>query len=1284
MLSRVWSNKIMRKVACNIFRIVFSLFLFAVIFSYFPIQRTDATLTSGELDTTFGNDKTSTHLVDGSDLSAVAIQDDGKILLGGSYYFGYESDEECDYYRLLRLKRDGSLDESFASIGMDNLDGSVLDIGLQPDGKILVGGDFTQYGELFTQGIMRLNSDGSFDNSFVTGAGFNDEVSLISVSDDGVIYVEGYFTEYDGVAVGNLVRLNLDGSLDTSFVSSVPTSYNWNDLLLQDDGKVLVNYWDDSGVRPEYGILRLNTDGSIDTSFDLSYFYSKETYSVALQSNGKILLGGIMDISDNGIDDSFAILRINNDGSLDESFTPTRIGTDDNISSIALQSNGKILISGSISEYGGESVANIVRLNTNGSLDASFGSISGELYIGGDDRIFVHGSFWNYEGYPCPGFVSFDSEGNVEDTFMWKANGFNSGVNDIEIQPDGKILVVQSYISNTLENYFTDIVRLNHDGTIDTSFLKNSIAFEYNARVSSIEVLSNGKILLGGFSGLWDREYFLLRLNADGSQDESFVTLEWLEEISKIEELSNGKLLIGIESSPSIILLNEDGSLDTSFVTDPESSYSDYHLTEQGDGKIITLKYLDGMDSTALVRLNQDGSEDPTFNVLGASFDNMLGSVPLLVQDDGKIIASGNITLYGDDVISNIVRLNSDGTLDSSFANTSGLWIDVYALQDDGKIIAYAYDEELDSSFMVRLNSDGSIDESFVPYLWNGSVYATKIQSNGDILVGGRNYSGGSYLFRLNIHHQSSVSESQVDGVVNPTNLLNSTPKFSARISDENVADTISQYQIQVNTNSLFTGTIMWDSGVKTFATSVSNNTRTPDISYAGTALTLEGTKYYWRMRVWDSLGDASEWSEASNFTMASYTLNAPFGLAISPSTYSNTNSFRFTWSTGNARVKNYEYKVGTSSTWTSTNATSVSSLQAYKNGQNIVQVRSVDNAGNRSVASAISYYYDSVAPTVPTNLVATDTTFSWTASTDQTSGVLGYEYKVGDTTSWISTESTLISSQLGLVDGENTLYVRAMDVAGNRSEPASITYTYEDQNLETDSSSDLQMSFTREGSSSPIQSDNIAVKSGESIIVTIPVSEITIEGDTVSQVYIEIDGQKTLLVLDTEKKAYIAKISIPSGKVKGSILSTNQVVEYMSGEKNVKGVNIVIDPYGYIYARSGGKETRLENAKVSLYSYVNGKKVLYVFSDGTKNPQNTNSEGEYSYFVPSGKYVLVVELDGYKTFTSDVFEVRSGAVEQNIGMKKTIPLITYLIGGGVLVLLCVGVLALKKKEIDY
>ena len=329
-------------------------------------------------------------------LYAMALQSDGKILVAGYAHNGMNND-----FAIVRFNTDGSLDTTFDSDGIRLIDiaggdDSAQGIAVQSDGKIVVGGVAAVVGNNDFAAI-RLNADGSLDTTFDTdgkvttaiGAGA-DEARGLAIQPDGRIVLAGYSHNGTNEDVA-LVRYNTDGSLDTGFDSdgkrtvAVGSGYDVaNAVALQADGKIVVAGDSLISGTPDFTLLRYNADGSLDTSFDTdgmattavggSSDYSK---ALVIQSDGRIVVVGE---SFNGSNNDIALARYNSDGSLDTTFDTdgkltTAIGPSiDNASGVAVQSDGKIVVAGFAQFADGYTA--LVRYNTNGSLDTTFGATS--------------------------------------------------------------------------------------------------------------------------------------------------------------------------------------------------------------------------------------------------------------------------------------------------------------------------------------------------------------------------------------------------------------------------------------------------------------------------------------------------------------------------------------------------------------------------------------------------------------------------------------------------------------------------------------------------------------------------------------------------------------------------------------------------------------------------------------------------------------------------------------------------------------------------------------------
>jgi uncharacterized delta-60 repeat protein len=671
-----------------------------------------------------------------SSIEAVGAADNGKTYIAGAFT---AFDQTATPY-LARVNTDGSLDPSFAQTGT-GLNGLVYSLDVQSDGKLLVGGSFSSYNSAATPYIARLNVDGSLDSSFAgTGTGLNNEVFSLAVQSDGKVLVGGFFTSYNGTSRPYVARLNADGSLDSSFAQTgTGFGSSVTSLVIQSDGKVLVggNFTSyDSTSRPYFA--RLNADGSLDPSFaQTGTGLNGRVDSIAVQSDGKVLVGGFF-TSYNGTSTP-RLTRLNADGSLDSSFVQTGTGLNSRVNSVAVQSDGKVLVGGNFVSYNGTSTPRLARLNADGSMDSSFAQ---------------------------------------------SGTGLDNFVNSLTVQIDGKVLVGGGFTSynGTSRSY---IARLNSDGSLDSSFAQ--MATGLSARVYSIAIQGNGKLLVGGgftsYNGTAVRG--IARLNADGSLDSSFEQTGTGLNTSAVYSLtvqSDGKVLVGGNfssyngtSRPRIARLNADGSLDSSFApTGTGLNGLVNSVVLQSDGKVLVggnFTSYNGTSTPRMARLNADGSLDSSFAQTGVGLNNEVFS--LAVQSDGKILVGGSFNSYNVTSAPRVARLNADGSFDSSFAQTgTGLsgWVQSLAIQSDGKVMVgggFTFYNGTSTPRIARLNADGSFDSSFAQTGTglDGVVYSVVVQSDGKVLVGGEfwSYSGTSTprVARWNADGSLDVSFSQ-------------------------------------------------------------------------------------------------------------------------------------------------------------------------------------------------------------------------------------------------------------------------------------------------------------------------------------------------------------------------------------------------------------------------------------------------------------------------------------------------------------------------------------------
>jgi len=639
------------------------------------------------------------------------------------------------------VPRGGDVDFSFERAS--SINDAVQALAVQPNGKLLVVGSFNTTHGAVRRGIGRLNADGTTDHSFLngrTGAGLNESVRVAAVQPDGKVLVGGDFTEIDGVARGNVARLLPDGGVDASFLNA------------------------SSGV-----------DGS-------------GLFSIAVQPDGKVLVGGFF-TTVNGVGRG-NLARLNGDGSLDTTFMNGMAGTENTVHSFALQPDGKVLVGGYFSRINGVIRGGIARLNANGSVDATFqngmSGADGPVYsvvLQPDGKVLIGGGFGSVNGVARGRVARLNGDGSLDATFMNGMAGVDGTVQSMALEPGGKV-VVGGQFSQVHGTSRGQIARLNADGSLDAGFL-NGMSGVDQSGVLSVALQPNGKLLIGGrfttANGVGVNR--IARLNGDGSVDASFGTGApgpgpFGAAVQAVAPQDDGKAVLGgifdSEGSPfNIVRVNEDGSLDTGFLDGMagiSGGFGGVHAFAQAPGgKILVggdFRYVNGTSRGHLVRLNPDGSIDPTFGnvVLGIGAASY-AVYSIVLQPDGKVIVGGRFSWINSAFRSGFARLNADGTLDTSFGSGGGGMGYFYsmALQPDGKILVGGL------GFAGRRNADGSPDATFQATIGGGGaiVYSVVLQPDGKVLIGGTftQVNGTSRNGIARLHPDGSVDTSFQDGM---------------------------------------------------------------------------------------------------------------------------------------------------------------------------------------------------------------------------------------------------------------------------------------------------------------------------------------------------------------------------------------------------------------------------------------------------------------------------------------------------------------------------------------
>jgi uncharacterized delta-60 repeat protein len=756
-------------------RIVYGLFDYNLATENILLLNTD-----GSIDPTF-NPAAATMffanpLAHGGGVRAIAIQPDGKILLAG--FFG--EFEGVAHPGIVRLLADGTLDPSFAAITLQFTLNPLKEFGLwakpaiQPDGKILIAGDFEGVNGTPDPGVARLNSDGTLDMTFnATDLDFtrfapNRRIRGVVVQSDGKIIIGGDFAVTGGAPDVPLVRLNSDGSIDQTYIYPTGGSLFFGsqirDLVLQPDGKP---------IAISKSVYRFNTDGTLDSTFsnpvliDNSPLDFPQAYTLNLLPDGRVLIGGSFSDIDDGSgtsnDDHWSVARFNSDGTLDPSLTTShKTAEKAHLTSFTRQFDGSTLIA--FDATSGSSAPALPhafgRLLTDGALDPSFdpvasfdpnGSLGLDFLFSGfnllaDGKLLAFGLKDGAFGTFAYGKLFLDG---TEDTNY--TTGPNDGFSNAYPLSDGKVLMTSySFVEqNVVDN--TEVQRLNVDGTLDTSFqldssiLVDTVQRDINGSITNIAadggkilaVLADGKILFSYLA--LDSTSRLVRLTPDGAIDPLFSSAS--TPVATFPGIVDPAKGLGL-NVPEIF-----GS------TSSTSGFSDALVV--GASQVIVVGGFDtylGNAAHGIVRLNANGTVDTSFQTGGGAqwtqttetttFHPSVDNIEL--ENDGKFLITGTFEAYNGTAAPGIASLNADGSLFESLGRIASrakfdtfLSRAVLARQPDGSFLLggpYVLPGQTEEPSFIHINSFGDVPIVGSPLIVNsagGQPFTYQIVASG-------------------------------------------------------------------------------------------------------------------------------------------------------------------------------------------------------------------------------------------------------------------------------------------------------------------------------------------------------------------------------------------------------------------------------------------------------------------------------------------------------------------------------------------------------------------------
>jgi uncharacterized delta-60 repeat protein len=647
---------------------------------------------------------------------AVAVQADGKILIGGDFTT-LSPNGGAPVFRdhIARLNVDGTLDTTFNA----RANAAVRAIVVQRDGKILIGGDFTVLSELprILRGhIARLDAATGLPDSFDPNA--NDIVRSIALQRDGSVLAGGDFTTIGGQTRSHIARLIATTGLADSFNPNANNTVFA--LAVQPDRKVLAGgSFTVIGGQSRSAMARL--DGSTGLADSFRPTANNFVLTIALQADGRILAGGVFTVI--GGRPRNHIARLEPTIGAADSFDPN---ANSNVLAIALQAEGKILVGGffnGANSIGGQTRNRIARLDPTGLADSFDPNANGPIFalaVQEDGKILAGGSFStlapNGGAAVTRNFIArLEIDGRLDQTLTFNGTSGGSSVEALAVQTDNKILFGGFFtlIDGAQRNH---IARLNTDGMLDTAFNPNA-----NGVVHAIAVQADGKVLAGG----------------------AFFSV-------------NGGSSIGGQPRNNIARLDPITGLADSF--NPNANDAVFAIAVQADGKILVggaFTHIGGQNRNNIARLNPDGTADITFNPNASLPVNSIA-----VQADGRILVSGDFNSIGGAARNHIARLDPFGSAEHAFNPNADFGVDTVTVQADGKVLVGGEFLNIGGAphkFMARLDgTTGAPDTLFNPNP-NDEVVSIVVQADGKILVSGffngANSIGGAarnHIARLN------------------------------------------------------------------------------------------------------------------------------------------------------------------------------------------------------------------------------------------------------------------------------------------------------------------------------------------------------------------------------------------------------------------------------------------------------------------------------------------------------------------------------------------------------
>ncbi|MGH7951654.1 MAG: Calx-beta domain-containing protein, partial [Limisphaerales bacterium] len=449
-------------------------------------------------------------------------------------------------------------------------DGEVYSLAILTNNESLIAGDFFSYNGAARNSIALIQTNGALDTSFDPGSGANDFINSVAIS-GRKFYIGGGFSSYNGTERDGIARVNANGSLDTSFSPGLGADGTVWAVVAQPDGKVIIGGdFTHINSTPRNYLARLNADGSLDDSFDPSNILDGPVYAIALPRSVGVNIS--RSSNTNAEDDQITTMPANVTGTVTITFQSVSNANDLQIyygtgllfdsgplssvtntyaipygpgntqitivvnrgsaaagdtawsytATVSESSGYSGLVIGGDFDVSGQTYKDVARLNSDGSLDASFNPGTGAdnpVYALGwqlDGKTVIGGAFTHINGSSLNHVARLNADGTIDAAGFFSESGANDTVDSISLALDGTIYIGGLFTSYN-DTHRLSFARLYSDGTLDTTFMDTAYnQFAGLPRIYSYDtpgvfasgIQSDGNVMIGGnFSEVGGGQY---------------------------------------------------------------------------------------------------------------------------------------------------------------------------------------------------------------------------------------------------------------------------------------------------------------------------------------------------------------------------------------------------------------------------------------------------------------------------------------------------------------------------------------------------------------------------------------------------------------------------------------------------------------------------------------------------------------------------------------------------------------------------------------------------------